>query len=493
MKTKNASILRAAVAVALGMTPVFALAATNYAPSKPVILATEIEVPEGAQVKLMGSYAITLDMKDFSGRSIDSNVTPLEVRLKLTDGAVFDAGLSADSFNCAYTGTPIPRASTALSILNGGANQNAVTFKMDKGDFTNQAGKQICVFSGAIKLNSGQKAYSMSVTAYLKSPVASDEVKMDTLAGAVVDFKQSWIASVTPNDVLINVASPYFAKKFGAQGAVSAQLGSVTFANVDASIKKTTSLVDGALVAVGVGDVLPGSVKIVLSGDPLKTTNAVVVRELSTTPAGNRCQTVVAGGYTPLGVKTANASGVVSFDTVPAAEFAAAAFCLVVDGENRVEKGTVTYEFVKSSGKANLDVAGDKVLATFKKNGTSVKVLNVPAPDDTSDPVNIRVYNMSSSEAKVYGTLYQMNGQIVGGKSNVELATVPANGVKVINAKTLSSVLAVSTWAGRAWLQLEGDSQSLRVQALMYTGTPSATGAKTIINMSDRVLSDSER
>jgi len=57
----------------------------------------------------------------------------------------------------------------------------------------------------------------------------------------------------------------------------------------------------------------------------------------------------------------------------------------------------------------------------------------------------------------------------------------------------LASSLAVEDWVGRAWLQLEGDSQNLRVQALMYTGQPSATGARTIINMSDRIKADSER
>ncbi len=496
MNTKNMNALRAAVAVALGVSPMFA-AATIYSPGSPVLLASEITYNEGQQIRLVGSQAINFTFKELGGRTIDTNVTPLEVRLKLTDGATFANTLTTDAFRCNYTaGGSNPTIATALNVVNGAAGDSVVTFKMKDGVFTTVDGKQICQFSGIIKINSGStKDYGMSVSAYLKSPAESDQVKLDNIAGSIVSFKQAYLLTVSPNEVTINVASPYYSQKFGAAGTVSAVLGSFSYAAVDPTkILKPNSLSDGSLVTVALSDVLAGGTKIVLTGDPLRTPNLLVARQATTTLAADQCKTVVVAGG-PYEVKTASvASGAVSFDSVAATEFEHAAFCLIASGSDRIEKGAITFTLTKPTGSgANLDVAGDRILSTLKKNGTSIKVLNLPAPDDISETVNIRVYNMSPNETKIYGTLYDMNGAIVGSKSNAELATVPANGVKVINAKSIGSVLGVTTWTGRGWLQLEGDAQGIRVQALAYTGQPSATGARTIINMSDRVKADSER
>jgi hypothetical protein len=46
-------------------------------------------------------------------------------------------------------------------------------------------------------------------------------------------------------------------------------------------------------------------------------------------------------------------------------------------------------------------------------------------------------------------------------------------------------VFGLTTWGGgRAWMQIEGDSQLIRVQALAKT-------AGILVNMSDRVIEDS--
>jgi len=493
MNTNNMNVLRAAIALALGGASLLATAATIYTPGSPVVLASEMATKAGHAVAFEGAtYALTFDMKSFSGRTIDSNVTPLEIRLRLTDGAVFKSGLAVGSLTCNYTANAAtPNSNPATNVLNGGANEAVVTFKMPDGDITNLEGKALCNFSGVIALNSGQKDYGMIVSAYLKGPTTNDDVKGD-LAGSIVTFKQSHVLNVLPTSPTINVASPHFSQKFEAAGGVSAKLGSFTFAQVDATnIFKANDAGTLAILA-SPGDILADGTKITLSGDPLKTPGIMIAR--STVAGTDPCTTTVNTTNGPYEVKTASSSGIVSFDSVPAAKFVDAVFCAIVDGNTRIEKGVISFELTKPTDSgANLDVAGDKTLATFVKNGTSVKVLNIPGPKDTSDTVNIRVYNMSTVETKVYGTLYQMDGAIVGGKKNAELATVPAGGVKVINAKALASSLAVEDWVGRAWLQLEGDSQNLRVQALMYTGQPSATGARTIINMSDRIKADSER
>jgi len=491
MNTNNMNVLRAAIALALGGASLLATAATIYTPGSPVVLASEMATKAGHAVAFKTSYALTFDMKSFSGRTIDSNVTPLEIRLRLTDGAVFKSGLAVGSLTCNYTANAAtPNSNPATNVLNGGANEAVVTFKMPDGDITNLEGKALCNFSGVIALNSGQKDYGMIVSAYLKGPTTNDDVKGD-LAGSIVTFKQSHVLNVSPTSPIINVASPHFSQKFEVAGGVSTKLGSFTFAEVDATNIFKADDAGTLTILASPGDVLAAGTKITLSGDPLKTPGIMIAR--STVAGDDSCTTTVAANG-PYEVKTASSSGIVSFDSVPADGVQSAVFCAIVDGNTRIEKGVISFELTKPTGSgANLDVAGDKTLATFVKNGTSVKVLNIPGPKDTSDTVNIRVYNMSTVETKVYGTLYQMDGAIVGGKKNAELATVPAGGVKVINAKALASSLAVEDWVGRAWLQLEGDSQNLRVQALMYTGQPSATGARTIINMSDRIKADSER
>ena len=97
---------------------------------------------------------------------------------------------------------------------------------------------------------------------------------------------------------------------------------------------------------------------------------------------------------------------------------------------------------------------------------------------------------MSSSKIKVYGTLYKIDGSVIG--KNVGLGDIDGNAVKVLKSGGpapanvgLANLFGVTTWGGgRAWLQIEGDSQQLRVQALAKT-------AGTLVNMSDRVIEDS--
>jgi len=64
---------------------------------------------------------------------------------------------------------------------------------------------------------------------------------------------------------------------------------------------------------------------------------------------------------------------------------------------------------------------------------------------------------------------------------------VDANAVKAIKVTDLKSKFGVTTWDGRAWMQIEGDSQQIRVQSLIRSGG----AAGPLINFSDRVLEDS--
>jgi hypothetical protein len=137
-----------------------------------------------------------------------------------------------------------------------------------------------------------------------------------------------------------------------------------------------------------------------------------------------------------------------------------------------------------ATSKPNVEVSGEKVAAKYYKNGTSIKILTIPDPTDTNNPFNIRIYNMGATDAGVYGTLYNTKGQLIG-TANTLLSTLKPKAVKVMKATDLGTLFGVTTWgAGRAWLQIEGDSQQIRAQAYAKTGG-------VLVNMSDRVIEDS--
>jgi len=495
MNTNNIA-LRAAVIIALG-TPAVASSATTYAPGTAVVLASEqLITSTTAKAIFAGAFKININMSEFAGRDIGTG-SPLEVKIALTNGATF-TDTTAGSFGCAYTGTQgLVNAgaptTAAESMLNGQAGESVATFKMRGGTFTAAPAEAYCTFSGGIVLTSGSKdgnaSYEMMVSAYLKSQagIAEDEVKK-TVAGAVLTFKQSYAIVMTPGQTTIDVADPSFSQKFkGTVDGKSAVLGTIEYKVVNAEYANT--LVGGVITPnAGLEDVLQGNTTVTLSGAPLMAA------------AGGTTVFVAYGTTDVLACDAANATkksptsaGVVTFEGIIPANMAKQIFCYVVDGSTRVDKGVVTVDITTptdSSKRPNVSIVGDKTLSTFYKNGTSVKVLTIPDPTDGNNELNIRIYNMSSSKIKVYGTLYKTDGSVIG--KNVGLGDIDGNAVKVLKSGGpapanlgLANLFGVTTWGGgRAWLQIEGDSQQLRVQALAKT-------AGTLVNMSDRVIEDS--
>jgi len=81
------------------------------------------------------------------------------------------------------------------------------------------------------------------------------------------------------------------------------------------------------------------------------------------------------------------------------------------------------------------------------------------------------------------------------GTENMVLGKVPAKGVLVVspapaNTSTinLAALAGVTSWDGKAWMQVESDVQQLRVQALIRTG---GMGGVTV-NAGERVKADGE-
>jgi len=482
MNTNNIA-LRAAMVIALGSLPVVASAVSTYAPGNPIVLAREISVAAGTDVafQAFGDFGLNLSIAALKGRTIDTNF-PFEMRLTLTNGANFVANLSPNALTCNYSaaanGTFSQKA--AETVLQGAPNR--AVFKLPQEKLATESA--VCYFTGAITLTSGSKggdaSYDMTSTAYIYSIVSPTDSTHETMQGTVVTFKQAYQLSVTPDTTTINVASPDFSQKF-AGGAVVANMGLLEFVSAAGYNNVVTAGKFGKIPTTSANEIFVGDSTITLTGSPLQSRGTVVIGD---TPVG-ACGAAITIGTN---AKTASVTGIVSFTVTEAEVVNNIGFCYVVDGATRVSKGTVSFDITTPTSTdrvPNLAIAGDKTVAKFLKNGTSVKVLTIPDPTDVNNPLNIRIYNMGASEAGVYGTLYNAKGELLG-DANTTLAILKPNAVKVLKTTDLATLFKVANWGvggGRAWMQIEGDSQQIRVQSLAKTGG-------IMVNLSDRVLDD---
>jgi len=124
-----------------------------------------------------------------------------------------------------------------------------------------------------------------------------------------------------------------------------------------------------------------------------------------------------------------------------------------------------------------------------KRNGTSVKVLNISADPlaGGKDVTFIRIYNLDSRTANIYASIYDQTGKKVI-TENSDLVSIDPKAVSVWTRDSLVTKFTLPTtqpWIGRAWMQVEADSPKVRVQALMRSNG-------TLINLSERIAADNE-
>jgi len=334
-----------------------------------------------------------------------------------------------------------------------------------------------------------------------------ESVSINT-AGAFVTFGQACVMSVEQGAVTIDVGNPSLSKKFISNLDTSkkviqtALMGTFSYqAKSDATAHNIAGSITFNPTEVGkkCGTIVD-TITITLSGTPLVSGMTAWVQDKSVAPsipcdaAGAEVSALVVGSSVTF-------KGV-DYDA-GATTTTALSICYNVDGGTRIEKGKISYDLSKSDvaqAIGNITITGDSVLTTFYKNGTSVKVLNIPEPGDVKDKVNIRIYNFGDTTAAVFGSLYaDIDGDgvatlvTVNKATAIKIADVPAKGVTVVQSTAMGTLYSLPTmpnstavWKGRAWMQVEGDSQNIRVQALIRSG--GAAGA--LFNMSDRVLED---
>ena len=477
----NKFALRAAMLAALGVGGLPHLAqAAMMKIGTPIKLSTEM-VNAGsiaAAMTFSSTNNVQIDISPIAGRNV-SDTTPIEMRLTLTGGATFSTAPTAAKFLCTYGATPV----AATNVITG---PQTATFKLPNGVV---GASPICSLEdGAISLNSGQVDYGMIVSGVMKN---GDEIIEIKAAGSIITFGQECVMGLTTKNVTIDVASPSSSTKF--------------VSNLDSSKKTIQTAALGTFTYTGSletiysldSNKLPAEIKdcsTILNTLTISVTGSPLVSGMS---LWTDTHTTLCGGDPGAAMKVVGSSSTVTFAAVTYAQNTPITVCYAVDGTARIDKGKVTYTLagldkdpaIKGNFTPNTI---DTTLADFYKNGTSVKVLNIPSPSDTRDKLNIRIYNMGANSADVYGVLYANTDNTtvkkikIGSVESIKIATIPPRGVVVVQSTALATPFQVVGWSGRAWMQIEGESQDIRVQAMMRSG--GTTGP--LFNFSDRVLED---
>jgi len=515
--------LRTAMLVALGVTSSLGQAASivdgtafEYAYELRDASTMDITVPTGLVIPVA------------SGRSIYKGLQPYYITMTLKGGAVFKAeppGAGTPTCDCKDNAAvactiekqnAIAGLNTWVYVVTAGASDGTTT-KMNGGTCTLPA-FSVTLTSGA------DKSYEMDVSISQVEP--GSPTFSQKKSGPFISFKQAFTLSTQPVDTVIDVGGTVRSTDFALGANVQetilanatlgdtkvrvARIGSLVFQNAS----KILSLAGAEASA---NDVIGGSIKLVVSGLPLVAATDTVsathsgrifLAPIAMNAATKRCLTSGAKDDAALGhaaqelaaaASQAASNNVVTFDLgdTPRVFSAGAAndgvwngidVCFIASGK-LISKGVVTIE-ASGGGKANFALVDGK-LGTVKRNGTSVKVLNI-SPDPISggkDVTFIRIYNMEDSRtATVYGTLYNQSGTVIGGKDNFELVTIEPKAVAAVTRDVLVTKLGLSStqpWTGRAWMQVESDSPKTRVQVLMRSNG-------TLISLGERVMADGE-
>jgi len=513
--------LRIAVAVLLGTAIQGAFA---YGPTDPIKIASES--PDiTSNTLITGAITTGFDVPVISGKTI-SSTAPYFVVITLKDGASFGSAAGSMVLMCGYAnyngnsgvgtgksniGTVTALTDSPAAVLGGtvaafklqSGGSTGVTVTATEGSATNVTtlGKLTaskCTLSlpaDAIQLASGKKDYGISVVARHTDP--SDGASA-TVNGTIVTFTQGMQLGVSAGSVTVDVTSPSLSKKFLISGSVlTTTAGFTTTAAANLGVIRYTR-VPNVLTMAGVAPVnntYLNTFTLTVSGSPLAAAQSTAAAGMNTGGiylSDDLCATS--------GVQLKFSSGTqVSFATVDATLFDATnglSVCMIGNDVNLIDRGTVSFtidNIAVNSGTPNL-TSVDTTLVKVVKNGTSIKVLNIPSPDYSVDQAYTRLYNMGSIAGKVFGTLYNPGdasnagaGAVMGTPNAVLVESLAPNAVAVLTPADLARIFGLPSWNGRAWMQIESEIKGLRVQALMRNGP---TGV--LMNMGDRVIGDNE-
>jgi len=484
--------LRVAMVMLLGTTMQGAVA---YSPTNPVKIASET----GSFDTITGPLVI--DIPVIASREIAADTTvppssqPYYVVITLTGGAQFKtiAGLT---LNCGYTAnTTVAAITDAPAAVAGGS---VAGFRLSSGSLT--ANVVPCSLSiPDLTLTSGVKDYGIKVEARhfdTYTPASA------TVSGTLISFVQGMQASVTPGSVTVDVSSPSLSKKFVVTGSVTGHSTTITAVALLGVIRyePVAGVVTPGIAAAPVAGTYLDTFTLTVSGEPLAAVQQTAASGVASagvflSNSASSCETSGAGSLRVASGTQVSFTGVAATATV--------CVCMIGNDTSTINRGVVGFTISSVKAKTtiytnatpNLDMV-DTTLVKVVKNGTSLKVLNIPAPDSPYDSPAIRFYNMGTTTGRITGTLYGQGdannvggGEVLGAPNTILVESLAPNTVKLIPSAEIGKLFGKTTWAGRAWLQIESEIKGLRVQALIRTNVG---GQAVLTNMSDRVMLDGE-
>ncbi|ALG66464.1 hypothetical protein [Beggiatoa leptomitoformis] len=465
------SILATAVALTLGSTSsVMAvnidLGATSITPT---YFASELPDSTTTVLNPGGGFYFSLPIPNYA---VDTN-NPFFIALKLKNGAKFNTALTSTSVECFAKSGAGTVTGYDLNLQVGGAvGTDAATFQLavtagNTRDMAATASGCLLTITDLL-MTSGLKATDISaVVSYIDGFATVTK----PYAGTFISYKNALQATyAAASDVVVDVTESSTKFIFGSLSKASAYLGSVKYAGITPTPAYAE---DGTTLAAA--DVIDNNGILTITSPSFGAVNSGSggVFLAST----NTCMDSAYGA-------TKHAVGnIVTFTGIAAASVEAGLHvCFKVDGATPINKGAVTASYSAGAqtgfGKSYRPFFGvASALAKIVKNGATVKVLNIPNPA-VADDAFVRINNMSSQAGRILGTLYGQDGVVLG-TAGIELATVTAYQTVVLDVDAIAAKFGVTTWTGRAWMQIDAEVSNVAVQGLIRT----ADG--TLTNMSD--------
>jgi hypothetical protein len=378
-------------------------------------------------------------------------------------------------------------------------NMGILTFEFPQGFTIPNVGSGACLLSYSAALAAES---SVTAAAVLKGGAAGQNIDMaveityqDVFASVtktatipLIKFVTAYQATIskdnlatkTASDVTVDVRTD--SKKFVLKdGSVTNIVlgGSVNVSATVAGIRNAT----GALVSAS--DLFT-TATITIDGSPVSTLGSITFSSANmagacggtplTIPVGT--PTVTSGGGGSITVSLPMAGDAYS---AMVSGVTGLAFCLNADGTKVMSDGQISIIVNGISPGGALFEIGSGNIALVGRNGTVVRVLNIPNSTGT-DRAFIRFYNTSTQPVVVTGTLYGQDGKEIGNKGAKLFDPLQSNDTKTLDSAALmAKVGATAAWTGRAWLMIQApiSADMFKVQALVRTANGTLTNVSS--------------
>jgi hypothetical protein len=444
---------------------------------------------------------------------------PLAIRISLTGGAKFKTakkpvlicGHSAGTTVLKFDGAKFADSKVAatddklvqIPANDFGADTAVVSFAVPDGWVTNASGclltytasndaaavdpdNQFVALAGA---GGGQDVNMIVELTYKELFATAVKTSMNgTIIKFVTAFKAEAKAQTIEGskDTVVTIDVNQSSKKFVAQTAanfpgrddlVVAGYVRIVPAQDDTVNSRMYTLTGGSLTAIDGNstnaghkaiNILTGAV-VTLSG-PLFGGASTVSLEDDTACGGTKLDsytpTVAASGSATVSVATFNLSAT----DIPELR-SGRHVCVKVAGTNELTDGQLTASLeAQKKGVTTLFELGSGNLANVDRNGSVIRVLNIPNTTTTADRAFIRFYNVTKQDIVVKGTVYGEDGKPVCSDIPLFDNALKYNDPEVLTSEDLGKRCG-KMWEKRAWLMIQAPAApgSLRVQALVRT------------------------